>query len=65
MKYARYKRTNVVGFHLFEISEIGKFIKMADRLEVPGAGCGKNEELSLNGYKFLSEEMKNFENRQR
>lgn len=34
MKLARYKKTNNVWFHLNEVSEIGKLIKLESRLGV-------------------------------
>ena len=34
MKLARYKRTNIIGFHVQEIPRIDKFIMTESRLEI-------------------------------
>lgn len=53
-KEARHKRTNITGFHIYEVPRIGKFIDTESRTEVT-RGWG-NAELLFNRHSFTLRE---------
>ena len=62
-EWASYKRTNILLFHLYGISRIGKFIEQKCRLEATrGCGEGKMRSYCLMGTEFLFGMIKMFAN---
>lgn len=55
MKEARYKRLNIVWFHLYELSRIGECIETESKLVVIRDQRRRNEEWPPNGMRLALE----------
>lgn len=53
MKYVSHKRTNITGFHLYEVPRVNKFIeqKAEKRSWLPGTGRKDNGGLLFNEHR--------------
>lgn len=62
MKEAIHERTNIIWFHLYDLSRIGKSIETESRLVVPGPGRRGEWGVSAKGYRVSSGVVKAFWN---